>query len=49
MAAFVQDLEGVFNDFPFLHVPEIKGSLWKEHRRIGRGLSEGRREKSKTK
>jgi len=39
----------VLNDFPFLHFPEIKRSLWKNHGRSGGGLSGGGREKGKTK
>jgi hypothetical protein len=39
----------MFNDFPFLHFPEIKGSLGEHHGRSGRGLSLGKRQKSKTK
>jgi len=49
LVAFVQNLEGMFNDFAFFDVPEIKRSLRKDHGRPGRSLSEGSSEKNNAK
>jgi hypothetical protein len=49
LVAFVQNLERMLKDFAFLNFLEIKGSLGENHRRSGRGLSLGKRQKSKTK
>jgi hypothetical protein len=49
LIAFVQNLESMLNDFPFLNIIEIKGSFRKDYEGYGRGLSRGRREKNNTK
>jgi hypothetical protein len=49
LVAFVQNLERMLNGSSFLDLLEIKQSLGQHKRRSGKGLSEGRSEKSKEK